>query len=49
MGLERCLEWIAEDELLEVTPKSLRIRKKLLSVNDRYRADRDKKREAADR
>ncbi|MBI2529024.1 MAG: translational GTPase TypA, partial [Candidatus Rokubacteria bacterium] len=30
MSLEQCLEWIREDELLEVTPKSLRLRKKQL-------------------
>lgn len=28
MSLEQCLEFIADDELLEVTPKSLRMRKK---------------------
>lgn len=37
MTLEQCLEWIAEDELLEVTPLSLRLRKKLLTENDRRR------------
>ncbi len=37
MSLEQCLEYIAEDELLEVTPKSLRIRKKYLDHNDRKR------------
>ena len=31
MSLEKCLEFIADDELLEVTPKSLRLRKKILS------------------
>src|SRR6185503_10902489 len=45
MGLEKALEWIAPDELVEVTPKSVRMRKKALSSNDRYRADRDRKRE----
>ena len=30
MSLEQCLEFIAEDELVEVTPKSLRMRKKIL-------------------
>jgi GTP-binding protein len=28
MTLEQCLEFIADDELLEITPKSLRMRKK---------------------
>jgi GTP-binding protein len=45
MGLERALEWIAADELVEVTPKSVRVRKKMLNFNDRYRADRDRKRD----
>ncbi len=45
MGLEKALEWIAADELVEVTPKSVRMRKKQLNFNDRYRADRDRKRE----
>ena len=45
MGLEKALEWIADDELVEVTPKSVRMRKKALSSNERYRADRDRKRE----
>ena len=33
--LERALEWINDDELVEVTPASLRIRKKILSANKR--------------
>jgi GTP-binding protein len=45
MGLEKALEWISEDELVEVTPRSVRMRKKLLSVGERYRADRVRKRE----
>jgi GTP-binding protein len=45
MTLERSLEWIAPDELVEVTPKSVRIRKRELDFNVRYRADRDRKRE----
>jgi GTP-binding protein len=45
MTLERALEWIAEDELVEVTPKSVRLRKKLLTAGDRYRVERDRKRE----
>ena len=35
MSLEQCLEFIAEDELLEVTPKSLRLRKRILRASDR--------------
>lgn len=45
MTLERSLEWIAEDELVEVTPKSVRLRKRLLSTTDRYKADRERKRD----
>jgi GTP-binding protein len=36
MSLEQCLEWIREDELLEITPKSLRLRKKTLSGRRRF-------------
>ncbi|GAA9128751.1 translational GTPase TypA [Helicobacter pylori] len=38
MVLERALEWIEEDEILEVTPLNLRIRKKILEPNMRKRA-----------
>jgi len=37
MTLEACLEYLGEDELLEVTPKSLRIRKTFLDMNTRHR------------
>ncbi len=37
MNLERALEWIEDDELLEVTPLSIRIRKKWLDPTDRKR------------
>jgi GTP-binding protein len=37
MGLEQSMEFLGDDELLEVTPKSLRIRKKILKAVDRYR------------
>ncbi|MBE5921625.1 MAG: translational GTPase TypA [Lachnospiraceae bacterium] len=40
MSLEQCLDFIDNDELLEVTPKSLRIRKKILDHTLRYRANR---------
>jgi GTP-binding protein len=45
MSLEKALEWIAPDELVEVTPKSVRIRKRTLSANDRYKEERNRKRE----
>ncbi len=37
-SLEECLEFIADDELLEVTPKSLRIRKRILDSEQRAKA-----------
>ena len=37
MGLEAALEWIADDELVEVTPQSIRLRKKILKQADRPR------------
>jgi GTP-binding protein len=47
MGLEIALEWIAEDELVEVTPKSVRLRKKFLDPTARYKIERERKRENA--
>ena len=47
MSLEKALEFIASDELIEVTPKSIRMRKRKLALGDRYKDDRDRKREAA--
>ena len=38
--LEQALEFIDDDELVEVTPKSLRLRKKLLTENERKRANK---------
>ena len=39
-SLEQALEFIGDDELLEVTPKSLRLRKKLLLEHERKKASR---------
>ena len=36
--LESAIEWIGDDELVEVTPKNIRIRKRLLGLEDRRRA-----------
>jgi GTP-binding protein len=47
MSLESCLEYIQEDELVEVTPGSVRMRKKLLKEADRRRSDRAVKNAAA--
>jgi GTP-binding protein len=43
MSLEMSLEWIAEDELVEVTPQSIRLRKKFLDPTLRYKLERDRK------
>jgi GTP-binding protein len=40
MTLEDAMGYIADDELIEVTPKSLRLRKRLLSASDRKKASR---------
>jgi GTP-binding protein len=42
MTLEQALEYIEEDELVEVTPQSIRLRKELLTENARKRAGRNK-------
>jgi GTP-binding protein len=38
MTLEKALAYIEDDELVEVTPKSIRLRKTILDPNDRKRA-----------
>ena len=38
MSLEQCLEYLADDEILEVTPKTLRMRKRILNHADRMKA-----------
>ena len=40
LSLEECLEYIKEDEMVEVTPQSMRIRKIILDHNDRKKASR---------
>lgn len=42
MTLEQALEFIDDDELVEVTPQSIRLRKRHLTENDRRRANRSK-------
>lgn len=42
MTLEQALEFIDDDELVEVTPLSIRLRKRHLTENDRRRAGRSK-------
>jgi GTP-binding protein len=41
MGLEEGIEWIGEDELVEVTPQSIRLREKVLKQSERPRRQRD--------
>ena len=38
MSLENCMEFIGDDELVEITPKSLRIRKRILDSNLRAKS-----------
>ena len=42
MTLEKALAYIDEDELVEITPKSIRLRKKLLDPNERKRAEKSR-------
>ena len=43
LSLERAIEFIEDDELVEVTPKTLRLRKRLLNETDRLRARKREK------
>src|SRR5215208_979375 len=45
LTLEMALEYIEDDELIEVTPQSIRLRKRFLSANDRRKLSREAKRE----
>jgi GTP-binding protein len=47
LTLEKAVEFIADDELVEITPKSIRIRKRHLKEHDRKRASRENTSEAA--
>jgi GTP-binding protein len=47
LTLESALEYIEEDELIEITPQSIRLRKRFLSANDRKKLSRESKRERA--
>ena len=40
MSLEHCIEFINDDELVEVTPQSIRLRKRFLNYQDRKRSER---------
>jgi GTP-binding protein len=43
LSLERAIEFIDDDELVEITPKSIRLRKRILRENERKRATSEKK------
>ena len=43
LSLEQALDFIDTDELLEITPKHIRLRKKILDPTARYRAKRNGK------
>jgi GTP-binding protein len=45
LTLEGALEYIEDDELIEITPQSIRLRKRLLKSNDRKKVSREAKRE----
>jgi len=47
LTLEAALEYIEDDELIEVTPRSIRLRKQFLNTSDRKRLNREAKRERA--
>jgi GTP-binding protein len=47
LTLESALEYIEDDELIEVTPAAIRLRKRALSTSDRKRMSRDIKKERA--
>jgi GTP-binding protein len=47
LTLEAALEYIEDDELIEVTPRTIRLRKRYLSTSDRKRLSREAKRERA--
>jgi GTP-binding protein len=42
MSLEKALAYVGEDELVEVTPKSIRLRKAILDPNERKKVSRQK-------
>ena len=43
LSLEQCIDFLADDELLEVTPENLRLRKRYLDANERKRMAKNSK------
>jgi len=48
MTLEQAIEWIGDDEYVEFTPKSIRLRKKWLDHNERNRMSKKKAEQSED-
>jgi GTP-binding protein len=48
MSLEECIEFIRDDELIEITPTNLRLRKRFLNPHDRKRAEQAAKADAVE-
>jgi len=48
MSLEQAIAYIEEDELVEITPKSIRLRKRHLKLEDRKRAKKESSAQAAE-
>jgi GTP-binding protein len=46
MSLDDCIEYLSADELLEVTPQNLRLRKRILNTDDRRKASRREDKDA---
>ena len=42
MTLDRAIEWIDDDELVEITPTAIRVRKRALTANQRLKTKRGK-------
>jgi GTP-binding protein len=47
MSLDQALEWIADDELVEITPQGVRVRKAILNADERRKRERQKDAQAA--
>ncbi len=47
LTLEKAMSYITDDELVEVTPKSIRLRKRWLDPNERKRMERARERDVA--
>jgi GTP-binding protein len=42
LGLETALDWVEDDDWIEITPKNIRIRKRILAANQRSVSRREK-------